>query len=187
MSQLLTRRPHPSLDEAMPELRAEDRLRAGTGSQDQQAASIHTARVPTPVPAPSTVTVSPPPSTSPVIAAATSSASSSSFECGYCGRRGHDASVCRKRQRDRARRGGRSSHTLREGSTQQGPHSLSAAEQEALALFRRLTLSAHAHGTAASASSSTPPPPGISSHWFLNSGASFHMTHDSTHLSSVFS
>ena len=46
---------------------------------------------------------------------------------------------------------------------------------------------ASAHGTTAQASSSAAPPPGISSPWFHDSGASFHMTPDSTNLSSVSS
>jgi hypothetical protein len=60
-------------------------------------------------------------------------------------------------------------------------------------MFRRLTTAAQAspHGTTAQASSSTPPPPppssGISSPWFLDSGASFHMTPNTTHLSSLSS
>jgi len=68
---------------------------------------------------------------------------------------------------------------------------VSAAEQEVLALFRRLTTTAQAstHGTTAPASSYAPPPPpsGISSPWFLDSGAYFHMTPHATHLSSLSS
>ena len=62
-------------------------------------------------------------------------------------------------------------------------------EQEVLTLFRRLTTAAQVsgHGTTAQASSSAPPPSSISSPWFLDSGASFHMTPHATHLSSLSS
>jgi hypothetical protein len=63
--------------------------------------------------------------------------------------------------------------------------------QEVLALFRCLSTAteASAHGTTAQASSSAPPPPllGISSPWFLDFGASFHMTPHATHMSSMSS
>ncbi|CAD6256571.1 unnamed protein product [Miscanthus lutarioriparius] len=112
--------------------------------------------------------------------------------CGYCKIYGHEE--CRKKQRDRQGRRGRhfsqgSSQGSGGSSTQQGTRSVSAAEQKVPAMFRRLTTAAQAsaHGTTAQASSSASPPPGISSPWFLDSGASFHMTPDSTNLSSVSS
>jgi hypothetical protein len=63
-------------------------------------------------------------------------------------------------------------------------------------LFRRLNAvasspsatTARASGTTARASGTPPPPPppsGISSKWFLDSGASFHMTPDSSRLASL--
>jgi hypothetical protein len=56
-------------------------------------------------------------------------------------------------------------------------------------LFHRLNAaSSSPSGTTARASGTSPPPPppsGISSRWFLDSGASFHMTSDSSHLASL--
>ena len=62
-----------------------------------------------------------------------------------------------------------------DASTLRVPCSLSIAEQEILTLFRRLT-------TSVSPLAPPPPHPGILSKWFLDFGASFHMTHP-THLS----
>ena len=100
--------------------------------------------------------------------------------CGYCGKGHHHEAVCRKKQRDKqARRGGSSSSSA--------TRSVSAVEQELLTLLRRLTVVPPSpSGTTAQASGPPPPPPsGISSKWFLDSGASFHMTPDSSQLSSM--
>jgi len=66
----------------------------------------------------------------------------------------------------------------------------SALEQELLTLFRRLNAATSSlSGTTARASDSPPlhPYSDTSSQWFLDSGASFHMTPDSTQLSSLSS
>ncbi|CAD6202522.1 unnamed protein product [Miscanthus lutarioriparius] len=127
----------------------------------------------------------PPSQPSPVVMGAPSG-----IQCGYYKIYGHEEKDCRKKQRDRSgRRGRRSFQGSGGSSTSQSTRSVSAAEQEVLALFHRLTTTAQAsgHGTTAQASSSTPPPSGISSPWFLDSGASFHMTPHATHLSSLSS
>ena len=179
---MLTRRPRPSLSEAMPELRAEEtRLRAGGVTRVPPQPSVLAATPPQ---------VSPPPSQpAPVVTGAPSG-----IQCGYCKIYGHEEKDCRKKQRDRSgRRGRRSFQGSGGSSTSQSTRSVSAAEQEVLALFRRLTTAAQAsaqasgHGTTAQASSSAPPPSSISSPWFLDSGASFHMTPHATHLSSLSS
>ncbi|CAD6214062.1 unnamed protein product [Miscanthus lutarioriparius] len=87
----------------------------------------------------------------------------SGIQCGYCKIYGHEEKDCRKKQRDRSGRCGRHSFQGSGGSsTSQSTRSVSAAEQEVLGLFRRLTTAAQAsgHGTTAQASSSTPPPSG---------------------------
>ena len=71
----------------------------------------------------------------------------SGVQCGYCKLYGHEEKDCRKKQRDRpGRRGRRSSQ-----GPSQGTRSVFAAEQEVLALFRRLTtaVQASASGTTA--------------------------------------
>jgi len=87
--------------------------------------------------------------------------------------------VCRKKQRDKKTRRGESN----------AARSVSTLEQEVLTLFGRLNAVASSpSGTTARASGTPPPPPpssGISSKWFLDSGASFHMTPDSSQLSSL--
>jgi len=96
-AQLLTRRPRPSLSEAMPELRAEEtRLRAGGVTHVPPQPSVLAATPPQ---------VSPPPSQpSPVVTGAPSG-----IQCGYCKIYGHEEKDCRKKQRDRSGRRGRRS------------------------------------------------------------------------------
>jgi len=117
----------------------------------------------------------------------------SGVQCTYCKIYGHEEKDCRKKQRNRYWRRDRC-HSSGSGgsSTPHGTRSVSAAEQEVLAMFRRLTTAAQAspHGTTAQAYGSTPlphPSSGISPPWFLDSGASFHMTPHTTHLSSLSS
>ena len=87
--------------------------------------------------------------------------------------------VCRKKQRDKKTRRGESN----------AARSVSTLEQEVLTLFRRLNDVASSPSSITARASGTPPPPppssGISSKWFLDSGASFHMTLDSSQLSSL--
>ena len=107
----------------------------------------------------------PPPSTEP--------------QCGYCGKYRHTEDVCRKKQHEKKSRRGESS----------AARPVATLEQEVLTLFCRLNAVASSpSGTTARASGTRPPPPpssGISSKWFLDSGASFHMTPDSSQLSSL--
>ena len=169
----------------MPELRAEEtRLRAAGVSCAPPQPSVLAATPPQASPTPS--------QPSPVVAGVPSG-----VQCRYCKLYGHEEKDCRKKQCDRQGHHGRRSS---QGSSK-GTRSVSAAEQEVLALFRRLTIAAQASApgttaqsaseTTAQASCSAPPPPpppsGTSSPWFLDSGASFHMTPHATHLSSLFS
>ena len=147
----------------MPELRAEEtRLRVGGMSGTPQP-SILAVRAPLLSTAPSQSP--PPPSTEP--------------QCGYCGKYRHTEDVCRKKQHEKKSRRGESS----------AARPVATLEQEVLTLFRRFNAVASSpSGTTARASSTPPPPPpssGISSKWFLDSGASFHMTLDSSQLSSL--
>ncbi|CAD6255028.1 unnamed protein product [Miscanthus lutarioriparius] len=67
----------------------------------------------------------------------------SGVQCGYCKLYGHEEKDCRKKQRERpGRRGRRFSQGSGGSSTQQGTRSVSAAEQEVLTMFRRLTTAA---------------------------------------------
>ncbi|CAD6267582.1 unnamed protein product [Miscanthus lutarioriparius] len=165
--------------EVMPELRAEEtRLRAAGVSCAPPQPSVLAATPPQ---------ASPPLSQpSPVVAGVPSG-----VQCGYCKLYGHEEKDCRKKQCDRQ---GHHSRRSSQGSSK-GTRFVSAAEQEVLALFRRLTIAAQASApgtTAQSASETTaqascsaappPPPSGTSSPWFLDSGASFHMTPHSTHI-----
>ncbi|CAD6269865.1 unnamed protein product [Miscanthus lutarioriparius] len=148
-----------SLREAMPELRAEEtRLRAGGVSR----ALLQ----------PSVLVATPPPVSPPLSQSSVGAGVPSGVQCGHCKLYGHKEKDCRKKQRNRYGRHDRR-HSQGSGgssSTSQGTRSVSAAEQEVLALFRCLTTaaqsSAHgtttqafAHGTTTQASSSTPPPP----------------------------
>jgi hypothetical protein len=96
--------------------------------------------------------------------------------CGYCGKGRHPEAVCRKKQHNKlARHGGSSSSSA--------TRSVSTVEQELLTLLRHLTMVPPSpSSTTAQASGPSPPPPasGISSKWFLDSDASFHMTPDSS-------
>ena len=174
-SQLATRRPRPSLLEALPELRAEEtRLRGGGMGIQLQSTSVLAAPVSSPTPLPTSL--------APVAAG-----TPSGMYCGYCSKPGHPSHNCYKKKRDQANRKKRGQQSS-SGSSQSGPQQISPTEQEIVALFRRLAASASssAQGSVANASGSTPPPPpGISSPWFLDSGASFHMTPDSTCLTSL--
>ena len=173
----------------MPELRAETRLRAGGMSGAPQASSVLAARVPLLHTAPS----QPPASTErteyrlcypvpllwqPLLLSRQPRWSVSSTDsvvwCHYYGKDNHTEDVCRKKQRDKKARRGQcsSSSTAR---------SVSALEQEVLTLFRRLNAVTPSGITAQTSGPSPPPPPsGISYKWFLDSGASFHMTPDSS-------
>ena len=167
-SQLLTRRPRPPLDEAMPELRAEEsRLREG-GISGASQSSVLAVRAPL---VPTTPRPSPPP-----LPSTTSTPPASGDLCGYCGKGRHPEVVCHKKQRDKlARHGG--------SSISSATRSVSAMEQELLTLLRHLTVVPPSpSSTTAQASGPSPPPPpsGISSKWFLDSDASFHMTPDSS-------
>ncbi|XP_066329839.1 uncharacterized protein [Miscanthus floridulus] len=155
-AQLLTRRPCPSLFEAMPELQAEETcLRIANVSSAQQQPSMLAAM-------PSQVS-SPPPSLMPppsLVAAGTSSG----VLCGYCKWLGHDKWACHKKKHDRNRKGRRS-------STPHATHSVSAAEQEILALFRRLATATQtsAHGTTVQAFVSTLTPHHPDRRWHVSS------------------
>jgi hypothetical protein len=85
---LLTRRPRPSLMEAMPELRAEEtRLRAGGVSRVPPQPSVLAATPPQ--------VSSPPSQSSPAVSGAPSG-----VQCGYCKLYGHEEKDCRKKQRE---------------------------------------------------------------------------------------
>jgi hypothetical protein len=89
---------------------------------------------------------------------------SSGVLCGYCKQLGHDEWACYKKKCDQKSQ-------RRCSSTPHATRSVSAAEQEILALFRRLATAAQtsAHGTTIQASGSTLTPhhPGIYPSGFL--------------------
>jgi len=153
----------------MPELRAEEtRLCTASVSSAQQQPSMLAAT-------PSQVSSLPPSFPPSLVAARTSSG----VLCGYCKRLGHDEWACHKKRRDWNRKGGCS-------STLHATRSVSAAEHEILALFRRhyrsadLSTGDHCSGIWFYSYSSS-----SMYKWFLGSSVSFHMTLDSTHLSSM--
>ncbi|BAH91807.1 Os02g0616666 [Oryza sativa Japonica Group] len=184
-AQLLARRPRPSLLETLPELRAEEtRCReAGIGIAQQSTSVLVAQGLPSQVHVSAQPVVVP----SPLPVAAGAPSTPSGIVCGYCSKTGHTASMCYKKKRDQSHR---TSQGSRQGSSQSSSQQITSTEQELVRLLRRLmtTASTSTHGSAAQASSLPPPPPsssGILSSWFLDSGASFHMTPDSTHLSSM--
>ena len=87
-AQLLTRRPRPSLAEAMPELRAEEtRLRTGGVSHPQLQ--------------PAVLVATPPPVSLPSPQSAVVAGVPSGVRCDYCKIYGHEEKDCRKKQRNR--------------------------------------------------------------------------------------
>jgi len=139
-SHLLTRRPRPTLDEAMLELHADGtHLRAG-GMGGAPQSSFLVVRAPLL----STAPPQPPlaPSTKP--------------QCGYCGKYCHTKDVCRKKQHDKKTCRGESS----------AARSVATLEQEVLMLVRDLYAVAPSPSVTTARASVTPPPPpplGISS------------------------
>uniref|UniRef100_A0A453EJZ4 Retrovirus-related Pol polyprotein from transposon TNT 1-94-like beta-barrel domain-containing protein n=1 Tax=Aegilops tauschii subsp. strangulata TaxID=200361 RepID=A0A453EJZ4_AEGTS len=103
--------------------------------------------------------------------------------CGYCFRPGHPESDCRQKKRHQRRSS--SSGTPKSSSTP------SLTDQDIVRLKRLLASSGSSStGSVAAMTASTPPPPLAStqsgtSSWVLDSGASFHMSSDSSALSSL--
>ena len=107
--------------------------------------------------------------------------------CGYCDRDGHPESDCFKKKHDMRNR----EHTSSRG-TRASPTSsiVTLTEQDIVSLKRLLAASGSSTGTAGSvtgASSSERPPSTQSgtSPWVMDSGASFHMSSNSSTLSSL--
>src|SRR3990170_7522278 len=103
--------------------------------------------------------------------------------CGYCSKQGHPESDCRQKQRDQRRSSS--------SGTQASPSTPSLTDQDIMRLKRMLASSGSSStGSVAAVTATTTPPPseptqsGTSS-WVLDSGASFHMSSDSSALSSL--
>ena len=107
--------------------------------------------------------------------------------CGYCSKPGHPESDCYKKQRDMRNKGHNTSST----GTHASSSTLSLTDQD-IARLKRLLASTGSTSTGAAASvtaaSTTERPPSTQSgtpSWVLDSGASFHMSSDSSVLSSL--
>ena len=120
--------------------------------------------------------------------------------CAYCGRSGHDVSSCWKRdpslrQQYHARRqagSSGSSAVAQAGSS--GSSAAALSDQDIIRGLRGLlaatgsSLTGNAGSVSGSSGTARPPPStqsGTSSPWYLDSGASFHMSSDSSALSSL--
>jgi hypothetical protein len=190
-AQLLAQHPRVTLMEALTEIHYEEILlrEAGTLALPSSVLAVRTAASVSSSPAAASFT-SPSRTSSPVVPS-----TSSHLHCTYCDKDGHVESFCFRKKKD-LRRGrasqvtGGSSPKSTGSSSQRSPGS--SDTQDILMLLRRLTTSATTGsvGSAVPGSSSSTEGPSSASGtvpWNLDSGASFHMTHDRSSLSSICS
>jgi hypothetical protein len=197
--QLLAHRPHVSLIDVLAEVRNEevhlhdtDLLQSATVLVARSSASHSSSACPT-----ASVPLASPPVVPPAVRG-----ESGGLHCAHCGRDGHVEAFCyrkKKGQKAQARRSSQGTGGTGSGGSERS--STSSETQEILMLLRCLEASTSPGaagtvtqfsaliGSAPASQSFTLGPPTAPSpdtySWYLDSGASFHMTPHSTHLSSL--
>jgi hypothetical protein len=140
-------------------------------------------------------------SVSPPVAPSAAHGASTGLHCDHCGWDRHVEAFCYRKKKAQKAQAHHSSQGAGGSSSGESDSSAGSETQEMLMLFRRLAActlsgvvgsmtqsSALTCFTIASSSSTLGPPstPSLgTSPWYLDSGASFHMTHHSAHLSSL--
>jgi hypothetical protein len=136
---------------------------------------------------------------SPPVVPPTARGESGGLYYAHCGRDAHVEAFCYRKKKAQARRSSQGTGGTGSGGFERS--SVGSETQEILMLLHHLAASTSAGavgtvtqsfaliGSAFTSQSSTLGPPTASSpgtySWYLDSGASFHMTHHSTHLSSL--
>jgi hypothetical protein len=198
-AQLLARRTYVSLMYVLAEVRNEEVHLRDAGLL--QPATVLAARSPASRSLSARPTASMPLASPPVVPPA-ARGESDGLHCDHCGHDGHVEAFCyRKKKAQKAQAHRSSQGTGGTGSGGAKRSSTGSETREILMLLRRLaaststgvvgtvTQSSALIGSATASQSSTLGPPIVPSpgtyYWYLDSGASFHMTPHSTHLSSL--
>jgi hypothetical protein len=198
-AQLLAHHPYVSLMDALAEVRNEEVRLRDVGFL--QSATVLAARSSASCSSFARPTASVP-LASPLVVPPTACGESDGLHCDHCGRDGHVEVFCyRKKKAQKAQTRHSSQGTGGTGSRGSERSSIGSETQEILMLLRRLaaststgvvgivTQSSALIGSATASQSSILGPPIAPSpgtyYWYLDSGASFHMTPHSAHLSSL--
>ena len=184
-AQLLARSPLPSLVEAVTLARAEETRLRGVLSSSSAVLAATAALTSSAVAAALT--------SPPAVGSTAQGGTAAALLCRYCKSKTHTIEQCKKRPQ---RRKGGSTMGGAGGSSgashQSPPEWVLDLSQRMERMERRLDLAAPSASSVVSSAATRLPQPGIQPPqsgtqppWILDSGASFHMTHDSTHLRSL--